>query len=194
MKKKDDLNQEIDPYKLDKLSRVPSWIIIFIIKYWAAAAAVFFTVIGGVDIGLDFTGGDMNDYAVVLSQSFVIIVILALFLALFSNYIVRPIVRLMYNRRNNTFRYNMINFKGLKSFLLSLVYMTFVSIILYLVTVFLSLHNLVFDPFGTTHGQGIEPFTYGLCFIIVDSMFLIIKNVILNIKSRIKYRRQILAD
>lgn len=191
--KKEDTIQEIDPYKLDKLSRVPSWIIIFFIKFWAAAAAVFFIVIGGVDIGFDFTGGDA-DYAEVLSQSVVIIIMLALFLALFQNYIVRPIVRLMYNRRNNSFRYNMINMKGFKSFLLSFVYMIFVSITLYIVTIFLSSHGLVLDPFGTTNGQGIEPFTYGFCFLLLDTICLFIKNLIINIKTRIVYKKQILAD
>lgn len=191
--KKEDKIQEIDPYKLDKLSKVPSWVIIFFIKFWAAAAAVFFILIGGGDIGFDFTGGDA-DYAEVLAQSVVIIIMIALFLALFQCYIVRPIVRLMYNRRNNTFRYNMINVKGFKSFLISFVYMLCLSFVLYIITVFLSTHGLVLDPFGTTKGQGIEPFTYGFCFLIVDSICLFIKNLIINIRTRIIYKKQILAD
>lgn len=192
--KKEDLNQEIDPYKVDKLSKIPSWIIIFFMKYWAAAAAIFFIVNGGSDLGFDFSGGDMTDYAVVLSQSIVIVVLIALFLALFQTYIVRPIVRLMYNRRNNTFRYNLINVKGFKAFLLTLIYMFFVSFILYFVTLILGKYGLVLDPFGTTGGVGIEPFTYGLCFLILDSICLCVKNLIINIKTRIVYKKQILAD
>ena len=41
-KVKDVSNEDINPYELDKLSKVPSWLIILILKYWAAAAAVFF--------------------------------------------------------------------------------------------------------------------------------------------------------
>ena len=38
------------PYEVDKLSKFPSWLIFLLLKYWAAAAAVFFSVIGGLDI------------------------------------------------------------------------------------------------------------------------------------------------
>ena len=51
--RKKDKNEvvDIDPYKVDKLSKIPSWLIILILKYWAAAAAVFFSVIAGPDNG-----------------------------------------------------------------------------------------------------------------------------------------------
>lgn len=192
--KKEDLNQEIDPYKVDKLSKVPSWIIIFFIKFWAAAAAVFFIVNGGTDLGFDFSSGNMSNYAEVLGKSFVIIILIALFLALFQTYIVRPIVRLMYNRRNNTFKYNLINVKGFKSFLFSFLYMLFVSFVLYFVTLILGKYGLILDPFGTTGGVGIEPFTYGLCFLVLDSICLGVKNLIINLKARIVYKKQILTD
>ncbi len=192
--KKGDLNQEINPYQVDKLSRIPSWIIIFFIKYWAAAAAVFFIAIGGQGIGFDFTKGDFSDYAQNLSFTFVLVVMIGLFLALFQTYIVRPIVRLMYNRRNNTYKYNMINVKGFKAFLISLVYSMILSIGLLVMTIFLSSHGLVLDPFGTTGGQGIEPFTYGFCFLILDSICLLIKYLITSLMARIVYKKQILAD
>ncbi len=187
-------SEDINPYEVDKLSKVPSWLIILLLKYWAAAAAVFFIVIGGLDIGFDFTQGDYDDIAAVLAQSFVIIILIGLFMALFSNYIVRPIVRLMYNRRNNTFRYNMINVKGFKSFLLSLVYMMALSIALYFITLLLSYYGLVLDFFGRSDGQGIEPFTYAFCFIILDSLCILVKNLILMLYERIKYKRQIQGE
>lgn len=193
-KVKDISNEDINPYEVDKLSKVPSWLIILLLKYWAAAAAVFFIVIGGTDIGFDFTQGDYNDFAAVLAQSFVIVILIGLFLALFSNYIVRPIVRLMYNRRNNTFRYNMINLRGFKSFLLSLVYMLTLSLVLYFITLLLSYNGLVLDFFGRSDGQGIEPFTYGFCFVIIDSLCILIKNLILMLYERIKYKRQIQGE
>ena len=36
---------EINPYEVDKLSKIPSVVKIIFLKYWAAAAAVFFMVI-----------------------------------------------------------------------------------------------------------------------------------------------------
>ena len=66
MKKKADQNNideinELNPYEVDKLSKIPSWLVIIFIKYWAAAAAVFFMAIGGLDIGVDLSqSGDLN--------------------------------------------------------------------------------------------------------------------------------------
>lgn len=190
-KVKEQSSADINPYNLDKLSKVPSWLIILLLKYWAAAAAVFFIVIGGLDIGFDFTTGDLEDFAAAMSVSFTIVILIALFLALFTNYIVRPIVRLMYNRRNNCFKYNMINMKGFKSFLVSLLYMFFMSFLLFFVTGFLSMHGWVLNPFGTSGGQGIEPFTYALFFVVFDAIFILIKNGIMAIYERIKYKKQI---
>ncbi len=187
-KVKDKDIEAIDPYKIDKLSRVPSGIIILFLKYWAAAAAVFFSVIGGP---LNFDEINTEDPIALMSQNFVLIIFISLFLAVFFNYIVRPIVRLMYNRRNNTFKFNMVNFKGFKSFLISLVYMFFMSLILYFIVSLMGYFGLVFDLFGTTGGVGIEPFSYGLYFIIVDGLFLVIKYLIINLYQRIQYKKQI---
>lgn len=188
---KEQSSADINPYEVDKLSKVPSWLIILLLKYWAAAAAVFFIVNGGTGIGFDFTTGDLNDFASSLATSFIILILIALFLTLFVNYIVRPIVRLMYNRRNNCFKYNLINMKGFKSFPPCLLYMLFMSFVLYFVTGFLSMKGWVFNPFGTSGGQGIEPFTYALCFIVLDSIAILIKNGIMAIYQRVKYNKQI---
>lgn len=185
---------DINPYEIDKLSKIPSWLIILFLKYWAAAAAVFFSVIGGPDIGLNLDETTSNDPLAQLTIDFILVIFIGLFIALFLNYIVRPIVRLMYNRRNNTYRYNLINVKGFKSFLLALVYGFVVSIILWFVVRTMSLHGLVFDFFGTTGGVGLEPISYGLYFIIVDGIFILIKNLIVMIAQRIKYKKQIMGD
>ena len=123
MKKKtvqEETINEIDPYKVDKLSKVPTWLIVLILKYWAAAAAVFFILNGGTDIGLSFS--ESTDPVEALATDILIIILLGLFLALFASYIVRHIVRLTYNRRNNTYRYNMVNLKGFKAFLINFIY------------------------------------------------------------------------
>lgn len=191
-KVQNDFNKEANPYQLDKLSKIPSWIIVFVLKFWAAAAAIFFIGMS-VDI-IDFSTIQTEDPVAVMAQSLNLILLFGLFLALFENYIVRPYVRLMYNRRNNTYRYNMINVKGFKSFLLCLPYMLLLSFILFFLTILLGKYGLVFDPFGTTGGAGIEPFTYATCFILVDIVFLGIKNLSISIYERIKYYKQIKED
>lgn len=183
--KEDAQEKEIKKYQK---SGVPSWIIVLLLKYWAAAAAVFFSVIGGVDIGMNF--GDMADNPAAVFGSYVTtIVLLGLFLALFFNYIVKPIVNMMHTSRNNTHRFNMINMKGIKSLPVALAYNMLLSIILFFVTIFLGQHKLVLDLFGTSGGTGIEPFTYALCYIVVDFIFLFIKNLCIDLYQKYRYNR-----
>lgn len=178
-----------NPYQLDKLSRIPSWLIILLLKYWAAAAAVFFSVIGGVDIGFNLDEVEMDPVNAFIT-SVQLIIFIALFITLFINYIVRPFVRMMYNKRNNTYRYNMINIKGILSFVLCFGYHIILSVILYFITILLSKYGLVLDLFGTTGGIGIEPFTYAFCYIVVDFIFLFIKDAIWDYTIRLKYKKQ----
>lgn len=190
---KKDVKEDIQgqaPYKVDKLSKIPRWLVFLLLKFWAAAAAVFFSSIGGLDVGLDFSNVNEQDPMAILNATIIAVIMIGLFLCLLMNYIVRPIARLMYNRRCNTYKYNMVNCKGILSFFLNFFYCMFLSIILCFVTYFLSMHGLVLDPFGTTGGQGIEPITYGLCFVVVDFIFLFIKNLIIYIYNRIKYQKQ----
>ena len=98
-KKEKRIAEEFDPYKVDKLSKIPSWLIILVLKYWAAAAAVFFTVIGGIDIGLDFSYDNYQDLIASINMSEQIILFIGLTLALILNYAVKQIVIMLNNRR-----------------------------------------------------------------------------------------------
>ena len=193
-----DIN-DVDPYKVDKLSKIPSWLIVLILKYWAAAAAIYF--IGMDTFIINWSESDSvklaSDVDVMLyeiSQAMILTILFGLFLAIFSNYIVRPFVRMMYNRRNNTYRYNMINVRGFKSFLLSLLYNMPLSFLLTVIVVWMGYYGLVLDPFGTTGGTGVEPFSYALVYIIVDAFFVLIKDIIVNIYQRAKYNRQMRSE
>ena len=92
---------EANPYELDKFSKIPSWIKILFLKYWAAAAAVFFFLIS--NFLLDFS--ELEEYGkkagTNLTLDFAVILFICLGLTLFFTYIVRPIVRFMFNRQNN---------------------------------------------------------------------------------------------
>jgi hypothetical protein len=183
-KKVKDENMDLNPYEVDKLARVPSWIKILLLKYWAAAAACFL-LFGASELGL-------NVYSDSVDGTVKLIMLLGLFFTILMNYPIRVIIRLMYNRRNNTYRYNMINMKGLKTFPLALVYNFIIAVIAFIIIVdVLSPNGLVFDPFGTTGGIGIEPFTVGFIYLFVDGIFLIIKYFSVSIYQRLKYKKQI---
>ncbi|MDE6407780.1 MAG: hypothetical protein K2K48_05625 [Anaeroplasmataceae bacterium] len=182
-----------DPYKKSNLSKIPSWLIFLLLKYWAAAAAVFFSAIGGLDVGLDFTKVDESDINAIINADVALIVFIGMILTLVMNYIIRPISNLMHSRAQNIHRYNMVNCKGILSFVLNFIYCMVLSIILFFITLFLSSKGWVLDSFGMAEGQGIEPFTYAFCFLLVDSIFLLIKNIIIMIYQRYRYNKEMKA-
>lgn len=183
-KKVKDENMDFNPYEVDKLARVPSWIKILLLKYWAAAAACFL-LMGAWELGLNVFN-DSPDVTIRL------VILLGLFLTVLMNYPIRVIIRLMYNRRNNTYKYNMVNMKGLKTLPLALVYNMAIAILIFILNVnFLSKFHLVFDPFGTTDGTGIEPFTIALVYMLIDGICIIVKNIIVMIAQRVIYKKQI---
>ena len=183
-KKVKDENMDFNPYEVDKLARVPSWIKILLLKYWAAAAACFL-LMGAWELGLNVFN-DSPDVTIRL------VILLGLFLTVLMNYPIRVIIRLMYNRRNNTYKYNMVNMKGIKTLPLALVYNMAIAILIFILNVnFLSKFHLVFDPFGTTDGTGIEPFTIALVYMLIDGICIIVKNIIVMIAQRVIYKKQI---
>ena len=169
--------------------KIPSWILITIVKYWAAAAAVFFIIIGGLDVGLDFSTAS-EDPAVILNISGSIILLIALFSALFQNYVTKLFAKILYSRRNNTKRFVVYNQKGFTAFIFYLGYCFLLGFALFFIIIFLGSKGLIFDPFGTTGGSGIEPFSYALLYIVLDAIVIIIKNTVINIYQRIKYNKQ----
>ena len=183
---------EIEPMG-SKLSNLPSWVTISFVKYWAAAAAVFFIIIGGMDVGVTFEAKD-GDIVAILSETFNIIVLIALFSALFMNYVTKIFTRMIYNRRNDAYRFVIYSRRGLSAFFVYLLYSLLMSIILFFIVTWFGYKGWIFDPFGTTGGTGIEPFSYGLCFIIVDGIFVAIKDLVIMIYQRIIYKKQLHDD
>ena len=190
---KDEIQQEQpNVYKMGAFSKVPAWLTSLLLKYWAAAAAVFFRVIGGLDIGLDYSQTG-EDFVAALAADIYTIVIVGLALALVMNYIVKPVVHMFNSSKDNTYKFLLVNQKGFKSFFIALGYNMFLSIILYFVTVFLGSKGLILNLFGDTN-YGIEPFTYGLCYIVVDMLFLTIKNLIVSYNEKKLYNNQMRED
>lgn len=192
-KRKNIETDEINPYEIDKLSKIPSWIIIVFLKYWAAAAAVFFTIIGGLDIGFDFSSIDSDNLVQTINTTEKMIVIIAVAIAALMNYAVKQIVILLNNRRNNTYKYNLVNQTGMIGLVLQLLYALLMSTILYFLISYLGYKGWVINLFGTSD-YGIEPFTYGLCYVIIDIIFVLIKNGIYQISERLKYKKQLAMD
>lgn len=181
--------ENIEPYEVDKLSKIPAGIILTFAKFWAAAAAVFFILIGGIDLGINFskeTTDVIEDMAITIRA----MVFVSLFLAILLNYGIKHLAHLMLNRRNNTKKWMTINLKGFLGFLAYLVYTLICMVILYLVVSFMSYYRLV-PSLLENGGMGIEPFSFGFYYIIIDGIFLVIKNYLVKLYQYLKYKKQI---
>lgn len=180
---------EVNPYEVDKFSRIPNGLIITFLKFWAAAAAVFFILIGGRDLGLDFSKPAADGYAE-MARTIVALVLVSLFLAILLNYGVKHLAHLMHSRRNDAKRWMIFNQKGFLTFLFYLAY-TFVCMILtFLIVAFLGQHKLI-PSFLDNNGSGIEPFSFGFIFILIDGLFLLIKNYAYKLIRLIRYKKLI---
>ena len=182
-----DIN-EYNPYEVDKLSKIPSVIKIIFLKYWAAAAAVFFMVVSNFIVDFStFDEAEVDNYKL----DFVVILLIALGLAVLFIAAICPLVKLMNNRRNPTYKYNIFNLGGLWNLLFYLVYMFIVSFIVYMIYAFTFSLGLRLPNLFSEINYGIDPFTYGIFFIIVDGIFVLLKNLIIYIYQRVYYQSHI---
>lgn len=183
-----DNNVNDDPAKYNKVSRIPTWVKVLLLKYWAAGAAIFFIGMGGSFIGLDYSSLDYDDVLAILSYFERFFVMLALFLAIVMNYIVKKLVSMMHTSRNNAKYYNMVNLKGFKGFLVNFGYALLCLLPIMAVNVWISLDGRMQSLFGSS--WGVEPFTMGLVYIFVDFIFLVIKHAIINYRHKRRFVKE----
>ena len=175
-------NNEFNPYASDKLSKIPLWIKVVFLKYWVAAAALFFFGIGNpilITEGVTYT----------IDMYLPLYLILSLGLGIFVDLIYRPIVNLMDSPQQSTKKYNLINKKGISSLLLNLLYSFIIMIPMVTILVFLARHNVNLDFLNNTDNKAaIEPFTGGFVYLFLDFIVVSIKNVIVTIYKNHKFK------
>ena len=194
MKKKrteqnEELDNEFEPYQVDKFSKIPTGFIITFLKFWAAAAAVFFILVGGIDLGLNFAKAAADEYAE-MARTIVGLILVSLFLAILLNYGIKHIAHLMHNRRNNAKKWMVLNIKGFLAFLAYLVYCLITMALSFIILAFMGKYRLI-PSFLENQGMGIEPFTTGIVFMIIDGIVLLAKNYIIKLFKLLRYRRLI---
>lgn len=175
-------NNEFNPYASDKLSKIPLGIKIIFLKYWVAAAALFFFGIG-------------NPIIIVEGQEYTIASYLPLYLCLslglgiFMDFIYKPLCNLMDSPQQTTKIYNLVNRKGMSGLLLNFLYSFLIMIPMVTVLVFLAKHNINLD-FLNSYGNkaAIEPFTGGFVYLGLDFIAVSIKNLIIYIYKTNKYK------
>ncbi len=178
MNKKEEFDKnDIESYQKTKFfAKIPSWLKILFLKYWAAGAAFYFFGVGG---GFLWSSVNTDDSTLFL------LVCLILGYALVSEYVVKQIVRLMRTSRDDTYYYNIINVKGTKSFFMYLGYSVLVIVPCFYILGFLSSKGLI-SVWGV---EGVEPLGFGLAVTVVDFIYLFIKNTIFNAYKKYKFNK-----
>lgn len=173
MKKREELKQqELNPYANDKLAKIPSWIKILLLKIWAASAA--FYLFGNAS------------YAIHNNDEVVVLVFMGLGYTLFSDLIVKTIIRFMRNSRDDTFRFNFVNKKGIIGLLIQFVYCYGIIIPSALLYAILAKHGIYINLFGLPT-TGFEPITFGLVVTVVDVIAVAIKYLVIYIYKKAKH-------
>lgn len=165
MKKEKD-EQQIQPYKYDKLARIPSVYKILFLKWWASGATFFFT------------------YAVVGVADLDKLVLMWLIYGLVQEYVVNKIIIWMKNSKDDTTRFLPYRFerKKMVNILASLVYS---GVMIYLIFV---LQEHVFKSYSLDRiffpeSYGIGPIMFATLFIILDGLWIMLLNVITKTKK-----------
>lgn len=167
-------------YKQDKLGKIPSWIKIILLKYWVAGATFYFFGMGGYFLWY-------REGASETSNTIRILAVVGLGYTLFKEYIEKNIIRFMRTSADDTYRYNLINQKGILSFILHLFYCYFLTLMMASVAI----NFFKFTNVWGTGSAGYEPFSVGLIFLLLDIICIAIKDLIIYIVKNIQYKRAV---
>ena len=157
----EELDKDLDPYKIDKLAGLPSWLVVFLLKWWFAGAIYYFAWMGIFAISEDGS-----------TEALIGGVILGACMDILVNRIIRFIER----EDGANEKFILIRTKKFHSFVLNMIYCVLVS---FFITFGIgNLVGLVAKLFGHTGEIGLEPISFGLMFFGIDWVCLKIKHLI----------------
>lgn len=180
--KKEKEQNEFDPYSVDKLSRIPLVLKIFVIKYWGAGAAALFVYLG------------MNQYLPVESNGSLNYDAHAIFWVIFGlviDLMMNKLIRMMGNPLRPTQKYIFVNGSSAFTIFGNIVYACvtwFVIVFSYNRVLYWIFRDKVADL--SPSWSPFNPFTWALLFVICDALFLLIKNLIIKLYRKIRYGKE----
>lgn len=159
-KENKDQSQEFNPYSVDKLSKVPTWIKALFVKFWFAGAICYFCFWG------------LGNY---IPSQLDLIVLTGIVMGLITDLIINNAFLYFQSDKREYEKYMFITVSGKK------IWPIFANIVLGIVEQFgivgiYSLINSHIDKPGEM--LGVEPILYGLFFVLIDMTLISIKNLI----------------
>lgn len=170
--------KEFDPYKVDKLSRVPAWLKALFIKFWFAGAVCYFIMMG---TGLkDFDG----------------IVVTGVVLGVIVDVLVNPCFGYMQSDKREYDKYIMLPFpfKKFWTFFVNIIYYTGVLFIVNYCYLGINFICNVIAGTKLTYYVAVEPLLFGVLTTIVDMAFIGIKDLIVYLVKRNKRKKEEIED
>jgi hypothetical protein len=167
--------KQFDPYKRDKLSRIPTWIKAIFIKFWFAGAVCYF-IIWGLQSYMDYLD------SAILS---------GLVLGIVVDCLVNPLFRFMESDKKEYNAYMMFPFpfKAFWTFFANIIYYLCVTAGLYFCYVGVNLlGNMIAHTEDITY-VGIEPILFGLFVLIIDMALIGIKDLIVYLVKKAKPKK-----
>lgn len=162
--------KQFDPYKTDFLGRVPTWIKALFVKFWFAGAVCFFIMWG---IGID-------DLDAVVLMGFVMGIVV--------DVLVNPLFRYMESDRKEYNSYMMFPFpfKAFWTFFTNIVY--YIGVLLLVMLCYTGLEELINIIKGTQgmYYVGVEPLLFGVFCVIVDMIFIGVKNGLVRLFKKLR--------
>ena len=161
--------REFDPYKVDKFSRIPAWVKALFIKFWFAGCVCYFVMFGLRINELDK------------------LVVLGAVLGLVVDVLVNPLFRYMESDKKEYNAYMMFPFpfKAFWTFFTNVIY--YIIIIICVNYCYFGLNELINLISGTQNELklGVEPLLFGVFAVIIDMIFIGIKDgIVILIKKR----------
>jgi hypothetical protein len=170
--KKNEPKPPQDPYKIDRLAKIPTWIKALFIKYWAAGAICYFGFIG---------------LGIYVNNQLDLIALVGLITGAVNDLLINNAFLYFESEKKEYHKYILLPIRSKR------VWTLFINIPYGIITTFLVFQIYVFINHlivsiknlpANTITLGVEPLLYGLFFLIVDMFFVSIKNFIVFLVKR----------
>lgn len=164
-----------DPYKMGFLSRVPNWLKAIFIKFWFNGAVCFFFIWG------------LSAY---IDGTWTLVLITGLAMGIVTDILVNNIFRFTQSDERENDKWMMIPQKGFWTFFVNILYALFVVVLIVLIYNGVNLLLIHAQNLSETDVPfSVEPFSFGLIYLLVDLAFIWIKNLFVYLARRSKERK-----
>lgn len=165
---KKDQAQEFNPYSVDKLAKVPTWIKALFVKFWFAGAICYFCLWG------------LGNY---INSQLDLVVLTGIVMGLITDLIINNAFLYFQSDKREYEKYMFITVSGKK------IWPIFANIILGIIEQFgvIGIYSLINSQIDNPSKMlGVEPILYGLFFVLIDMALISIKHLIQKLIKKIK--------